>query len=132
MDDQLHKIIDKNMGLCQAPKGVNMMKGHNWLRKVINIEARIKDTPKKGQFRCFYCGKPYKGVKCLFNHNLRCKQLQDDVHMYIEARLQMAKKNKFPEEGKFWCINCSNSFKTVQGLCKHNAKCDMVLCLSHG
>ena len=71
----------------KAPKGINSMMGHDWLWKVINIEVRIKDTPKKEQFWCFYCGKPYKGAKCLYNHKLKCKWLQDDVHTYIEARL---------------------------------------------
>ena len=101
MDDRLHKITDKNMGLYQAPKGINSMTGHDWLWEVINIEVRIKDTPKKEQFWCFYCGKSYKGAKRLYNHKLKCKWLQDDVHMYIEARLQMAKKNKCPGEEKF-------------------------------
>ena len=101
MDDRLHKITDKNMGLYQAPKAINSMTGHDWLWEVINIEVRIKDTPKKEQFWCFYCGKSYKGAKCLYNHKLKCKWLQDDVHMYIEARLQMAKKNKCPGEEKF-------------------------------
>ena len=68
------------------------MTGHNWLLEIINIETGIKDAPRRGQFMCFYWGKPYKGAKCLYNHKLRCKRLQYDVHMYIEEQM--------PQRGK--------------------------------
>ena len=60
MDDRLHKITDKHMGLYQAPKGINSMTGHDWLWEVINIEVRIRDSPRKDNSGVFTVGSPIR------------------------------------------------------------------------
>ena len=49
-------ILDKSKYLSykksdQSPKGINFMTGHEWLRKVMDIEAR----PKKKKDNMFLC-----------------------------------------------------------------------------
>ena len=81
----------------QNPRGFNSIIGHYWLQEIINIEEEIKDTTRQGQFKCLYCKKIYKVAKCPYNHKLKCKKLQKEVHIHIEVRLQKSKTAKMKD-----------------------------------